>query len=509
MSLIILFKYLINLNTLLTQILFILTWIPKCKRGNNKVKNTKDKKPIGVSSKVDMSAMKTFKSINPFTGEIIAKYALDDNNLILDKLCKTLAVEATWRAVHVNKKTDLLIKLSALLLKRKGELARLMAEEMGKPVSQGASEIEKCIVCCKYYIEHSAHYLADETLETDASESYISFDPLGCILAIMPWNYPFWQVIRFAVPNLTVGNTIILKHADNVLGCAAAIQQLFLDAGYPLGSIQTITVAHEQIEAIIANDLIKGVTLTGSTQAGSVVAALAGRHLKKTILELGGNNACVVLNDANLDKYLPVMVRARMSNTGQSCIAAKRFIVVAEIYTIFLEKFTKAIAQLKVGDPLDEATEIGVLARLDLAVNLKEQVDNSVAMGAIVQVGNKINECAFAPTIVTNVTEDMALFKEETFGPVAVIVKAKDENDALALAGNTHYGLGTMIFTENTVKAVKFANALEDGAIFINEMVKSDPRLPFGGTKKSGYGKELSKDGMLEFVNKKVIYINK
>jgi len=494
---------------LLTQTLFILTWIPKCERGNNKAKNIKHKKPIGVPSIVNLFLMKTFKSINPFTGKTIATYPIDSNVMILDKLDRTREVQASWGAVRIEKKITLLEKLTVLLSERKGVFAKLMAEEMGKPISQGRSEIEKCIVCCNYYIAHSAHYLADEKIETDASESYISYDPLGCILAIMPWNYPFWQVVRFAVPNLTAGNTIILKHADNVLGCAGAIQELFIDAGYPKGSIQTITVAHEQIEAIIANEVIKGVTLTGSTKAGTAVAAIAGKNLKKTVLELGGNNACVVLKDANLDKYLSVMVRARMSNTGQSCIAAKRFIVVAEIYATFLEKFTKAVVQLKVGDPLHEATEIGVLARPDLGANLKDQVANSIAMGAVVHLGNEVNECAFTPTIITNVTADMPLFKEETFGPIAVVINAANEEEALTLAKETKYGLGTMIFTESIAKATEFARTLEDGAVFINEMVKSDPRLPFGGTKKSGYGKELSKDGMLEFVNKKVIYINK
>ncbi|MGB2684771.1 MAG: aldehyde dehydrogenase family protein, partial [Olleya sp.] len=362
---------------------------------------------------------------------------------------------------------------------------------------------------CDFYIANADNFLSDQIIKTEASESFISYDPLGTILAIMPWNYPFWQVFRFAVPTLTAGNVGLLKHASNSTGTAIAIQKLFIDAGYPEGCFQALLINHKDLEAVIQNDIVKAVTLTGSEKAGKSIAAVAGKSLKKTVLELGGNNACVVLDDANLDKYLDTMVSARMQNNGQSCIAAKRFIVTEIIYDTFLEQFTKKVKALKYGSPEDKDTYMSVMAREDLAEELEKQVTKSLKKGATVHYGNTREKAKYQPTIITNVTPGMPVFDEETFGPVAAIIKAKDKQDALQLAKNSRFGLGTMIFTEDIDGIYDNISQIPDGALFINEMVKSDPRLPFGGTKASGYGRELSKEGILEFVNTKTVYINK
>ena len=378
---------------------------------------------------------------------------------------------------------------------------------MGKPITESTSEIEKCMYLCDFYAENASILLADDIIETDAKESFISYDPLGCILGIMPWNFPFWQAFRFAVPTLTAGNTVVLKHASNVTGCALTIEKIFEEAGYPKGCFSTLIANHDTIENIIKNDVIKAVSLTGSEKAGRAIAKIAGEQLKPTVLELGGNNACVILNDANLDEHLNTIVKARMQNTGQSCIAAKRFIVEADIYDKFLNKFTEQVKTLKIGDPLLDDTKIGTLARKDLADTLEEQIEASVAKGAKVHYGNTRNNTYYQPTILTEVTQDMPVFTEETFGPIAAIIKVSDKNEAYKLVSNTKFGLGTMIFTEAVEEARHKIVDIEDGAFFINDMVKSDPRLPFGGTKNSGYGRELSREGILAFTNKKTVYV--
>lgn len=417
------------------------------------------------------------------------------------------SVQKEWSDKTIVERCELLQNVSELLLDRKEEYAKLISMEMGKPISQSIAEIEKCAWACDFYAFNAEDLLADEIIETDTEESFISYDPLGCILAVMPWNYPFWQVIRFAAPTLTAGNTGILKHAQNVPGCSMALAQLFLDAGYPKGCFQAILAGHGEIEELIANDGIKAVTLTGSEKAGKGIAQAAGKNLKKTVLELGGNNACIVFEDANLDKYLDTMVQARMQNTGQSCIAAKRFIVCPEIYDEFLERFVGATKKLNAGNPMDKDTYIGVLARPDLADTLKEQVDKSLEKGAKLIVGNEKDGAFFEPTILTKVTPGMPAFDEETFGPVAAIIKAENRKHAIELANNSRYGLGSMLFTEDIEGALELIPEISDGAFFINDMVKSDPRLPFGGTKASGYGRELSREGILAFVNKKTVYI--
>lgn len=451
--------------------------------------------------------MSTIWSKNPFTGEKIESYEQDTSHSIKQKTELVQSIQEEWSNKTIKERCELLENVSELLLERKEEYAVMMTSEMGKPISQSIAEIEKCAWACDFYAFNAEDLLADEIIETDAGESFISYDPLGCILAVMPWNYPFWQVIRFAAPTLTAGNTAILKHAQNVPGCAKALEKLFLDAGYPKGCFQSILAGHEEIEELIANETIKAVTLTGSEKAGRGIAQIAGKNLKKTVLELGGNNACIVFEDADIEKHLDTMVKARMQNTGQSCIAAKRFIVFDGLYDAFVQKFTEATKQLVSGDPKEKETYIGVLAREDLAKSLKEQVDKSLEKGAQLVMGNKMEGAYFEPTILTEVVPGMPAFDEETFGPVAAIVRAKDRADAIALANNSNYGLGAMLFTEDIEGALDLIPRISDGAFFINDMVKSDPRLPFGGTKASGYGRELSREGILAFVNKKTVYI--
>tara|TARA_R110000744_G_scaffold158546_1_gene274504 strand:+ start:264 stop:1625 length:1362 start_codon:yes stop_codon:yes gene_type:complete len=453
--------------------------------------------------------MEYVESVNPYDGKSLEKYKIFSDDDIDKVLAKTEQVFQNWKNESVEHRAGLLKKLAKALLKNKKAYAQLMSKEMGKPINQGISEIEKCTWACDFYAKNAVRFLADDLIDTEADESFISYDPIGCVLAIMPWNFPFWQVIRFAAPTLTAGNTVILKHASNVTGCAMALQELFLSAGYPEGSFQTIIADHQKLESIIGNSIVQGVTLTGSEKAGRAIAAQAGKHLKKCVLELGGNNACIVWEDADLDKYMDTMVMARMQNTGQSCIAAKRFIVVEAIYEEFLRKFAKRVQSLKFGDPLDKHTDIGVMAREDLAKTLEEQVKDSLDKGAQVKIGNKRDGAYYEPTVLTGVLPGMPAFDEELFGPVAAVVKAKDRKEAVVMAANSKFGLGSMLFTEDIKSARKIIGDIPDGAFFINEMVKSDPRLPFGGTKASGFGRELSMEGILEFVNKKTVYIRK
>lgn len=449
------------------------------------------------------------KTKNPYTNNILETYKLYTERKVGSIIETAERQFANWHTTKSKERTKYLEALANILHNNLEVYSTLITKEMGKPISESRAEIEKCIYLCDFYIKNAEYLLADALIETEATESFISYDPLGVILAIMPWNYPFWQVFRFAVPTITAGNTALLKHASNVTGCALIIEQIFSDAGYPNGCFQTLLVEHKQIESIIAYDAIKAISLTGSEKAGRSIAAIAGKHLKKTVLELGGNNACIVLNDADLDIHLDTMVKARMQNTGQSCIAAKRFIVVESIYDEFLEKFTKKVKNLNSGDPLNDTTEVGVLAKNDLADTLEKQIIDSVNAGATVHFGNSRDNSYYEPTILTNVKPGMSVFDEETFGPLAAVTKVKNTNKAYELAVNSKYGLGTMIFTRNTEAAVARISQIEDGAFFINELVKSDPRLPFGGTKASGYGRELSKEGLMEFVNKKTVYINK
>ncbi|WP_299604540.1 NAD-dependent succinate-semialdehyde dehydrogenase [uncultured Aquimarina sp.] len=443
----------------------------------------------------------------PFTGEVLNTYDLFTDDQIENALEKSAETFTSWRKVTLKEKVEMLARLSDILEENKKVCANLITLEMGKPFKQSIAEIDKCIWLINFYAKNAEQFLSDELIETDAEESFISKDPLGIIFGIMPWNYPFWQALRFAIPTITAGNTIVLKHANNVLGSALMIEDIFRKAGYPEYCFQTIIATHDQVEDIIGDDRIKGVSFTGSEKAGKKIAELAGKYLKKIVLELGGSNACIISEDADLDKYIDTIVKARLQNTGQSCIAAKRYIVEEKIYDKFLEYYNNGIQKLKFGDPLHHETDIATMAREDLAEEVEQQITESVNKGAKIFIGGKRDKAYIEPTILTDVTPDMPVFNEEVFGPVASIIKAENLKHAIQLASNSKYGLGTMVFTEDQQKVRELISEIPDGALFVNEMVKSDPRLPFGGTKASGYGRELSKEGILEFVNKKTVYI--
>ena len=412
----------------------------------------------------------------------------------------------SWKTTSFSERSKLLQNLAKELKKNSREYAKDISLEMGKPISQSIAEIEKCAWVCDYYAENAEKQLSNEIIKTDASESYVSFEPLGVLLAVMPWNYPFWQVFRFAAPALMAGNIAVLKHASNVMKSAANIQKAFERAGFPKDCFQSLVIGSDKVEAIIRDPRVKAVTLTGSNPAGSAVASVAGEEIKKTVLELGGSNALVVFEDANLEETVKTCVMARFQNTGQSCIAGKRLLLHKNIAEDFLEEFTKQVRELKSGDPMDEETFIGVLAREDLAKDIEEQVQKSLDMGAEIILGGNRDSAYYEPSILINVKPGMPVFDEETFGPVIGVTTFKDEKEALELANHSNYGLGVSVFTEDLDFAKKLIPQFEDGAVFINDLVKSDPRLPFGGTKSSGYGRELSEHGIREFVNRKTVY---
>jgi len=449
----------------------------------------------------------TFKSINPYNQEEISTYDEHSDTEVDNILTKADAAFKSWREVPITERCGHLKKASGLLTDNKNDYARTMTLEMGKPIKESVSEIEKCAWVCEFYAENAERFLADQVIKTDASESFISHDPLGPVLAIMPWNFPFWQVFRFAAPSLMAGNVGLLKHASNVFGCATHIEELLKEAGFPEGAFQNLFIHHEKVEDVISDERVKAATLTGSERAGSAVAGQAGRNIKKTVLELGGSNSFIVWEDADMEKAVDTGVTARMMNSGQSCIAAKRFILVGDTHEKFLPAFTEKVKELKNGNPLEEGTDIGPLARVDLAETLEQQVNDSINKGAQLLIGGKRDDAYYEPTILTNVQPGMPAFDEETFGPVASFIRADSEEQAFELAAESKYGLGTTVFTGDKDRALKSAGMVPDGAYFINELVKSDPRLPFGGTKSSGYGRELSREGILEFVNKKTVYV--
>lgn len=448
-----------------------------------------------------------FTSINPYNGEQVGLYTGQSPKETEEMLNRSGEVFKTWSREPLSYRTELIKKAGQVLRDNLEEYARMITSEMGKPIVESRAEVNKCAWVCDYYAENAAGFLAPEEVKTDATHSFVRHDPIGAVFAIMPWNFPFWQVFRFAAPTLTAGNTGILKHAPNVFGCAVKIEEVFTKAGYPEGVFQNLIVHHDQTEAIIAHDAVKAVTLTGSEMAGSAVAQLSGKYIKKSLLELGGNNAFIVLEDADVDRAVKTAVTARMLNGGQSCIAAKRFILLESVYDEFVTKFTDAVSKLKAGDTKDNATEVGPLARKDLADQLHRQVKDSIAQGATLLVGGEQNGCFHEPTILGDVRPGMVAFEEETFGPLAAIIKAKNVEEAFFLSEQSKYGLGVSVFTKDTAKAVELAGKVSDGAFFVNELVKSDPRLPFGGNKRSGYGRELGREGMMEFINKKVVYV--
>ena len=417
--------------------------------------------------------------------------------------------QLSWRNLSIQNRISFLPQLAQLLLENKEEYATCITTEMHKPISQAIAEVEKCALLCNYYYENAESFLAIKSIKADASESFVAYEPLGVILGVMPWNFPFWQVFRFAVPTLIAGNTVVVKHASNVPKSAELIQSIFEQAGFPKGCYQDLPIPSSEVAKVIANPIIKAVSLTGSEQAGVAVATEAGKHLKKCVLELGGNNAFIVLEDANLEKAVATAVNARMQNAGQSCIAAKRFFIQENIAAEFIAQFKVAIQNLEKGNPLAIETQIGSLARPDLAEELEVQVQKSIQMGAKLIIGGNRKEAFYEPTLLTEVTTEMPVFKEETFGPVAAITIFKTIDEAIELSNQSEFGLGVSIFTQDIDFIKTKISAFNEGAVFVNEMVKSDPRLPFGGVKKSGYGRELAKEGIKEFVNIKTVVINK
>jgi len=444
----------------------------------------------------------TFQSINPATGDVLETFAETSPDALEGILERADRASRDWRRRPVAERAERLWAAARLLRERKDAYARTMALEMGKPLAQGAAEAEKCAWACDYYAEHGAAFLADERREADGSRSYVRFEAIGPVLAIMPWNFPFWQVFRFAAPALVAGNAGLLKHAPNVSRCALEIEGVFREAGFPDGLFRAVFLENEAVGSVIADARVRAVTLTGSDRAGSQVAQQAGRHLKKTVLELGGSDPFIVLEDADLVKAAQVAAEARLINSGQSCIAAKRFIVVERVADRFLERFTAEMRTRRVGDPLDPRTQIGPQARLDLRANLHRQVEESARRGAQVVLG-----AFYPPTVLVAVEPGMPAFDEETFGPVAAVIRARDEGDAIRIANASVYGLGAAVWTEDTKRGERVARDIEAGSVFVNGLVKSDPRLPFGGVKRSGYGRELSEYGLREFTNIKTVWV--
>jgi succinate-semialdehyde dehydrogenase/glutarate-semialdehyde dehydrogenase len=449
------------------------------------------------------------KSINPFTNEVIGEfpeYSEAETEKILQKAAQAFKA---WKETSFEVRKALMMRTSQLLNKNIETYAGAMTSEMGKPIRESRAEVEKCAWVCEYYAENAQDFLGKDIVKTDADLSYVSYEPLGTILGIMPWNFPFWQVFRFAVPTIMAGNTVLLKHASNVQISAGLIEEIFKEAGFPDQTLTNLVLGSGRMENIIRNDVVKAVSLTGSESAGEKVAETAGKTLKKTVLELGGSNAFIVFEDADIDKAAETGVRARFQNAGQSCIAAKRFILIKKISDQFIEQFIGRVKKLKVGDPAGENTDIGPLASISQAEKVEEQVRESVSMGAKLKFGGQRNGAFFQPTVALDVTCDMPLFKEEVFGPVAPVIIAEDREQAIAYANDSKFGLGVTVFTNDQVGFDDLSSEFHDGAVFINGLVKSDPRLPFGGTRRSGFGRELAAQGIREFVNVKSVWIRK
>lgn len=450
------------------------------------------------------------KSINPATGKTIKEYKEFTDSQIETTLKNAQSDFIVWRNQSFTKRARLLNKVAQILKKNKEKYARIMTLEMGKPIKQAIAEVEKCALVCEYFALHAEKFLQDEQIKTEYQKSYVSFEPLGTILAVMPWNFPFWQVLRAAAPILMAGNTMILKHASNVSGCALAIEKIFKEAEFEKGVFQTVLISGSETEKLIEDERIAAVTLTGSTEAGKKVAETSGRNLKKVVLELGGSDAFIVLKDADIEKATAIATTARLINNGQSCIAAKRFIVEKPVYEKFKKAFVENFSKIKTGDPIKLETDLGPIAREDLMLEIEKQVQESIAKGAKILIGGKRfgeKGCFYEATILDNITKGMVAYEEEIFGPVASIIVAKDEEDVIKIANDTVFGLGSSLWTKNIKKGEKLASQIEAGCVFINDMVKSDPRLPFGGIKESGYGRELGCYGIKEFVNIKTIVV--
>ena len=452
-----------------------------------------------------------FTASNPATGETVGTYPAHSTVEMRAALRRADKTWKSWRQTSFAERAGLIRGVGQLLRDRADRYGRLMALEMGKPIAAGRAESEKCATACDYYAAHAEQFLADEMISTDASRSYVHYEPLGPVLAVMPWNFPFWQVLRFAAPTLMAGNVALLKHAANVPGCALAIEELFRDAGFPGGIFTTLLIDHTQLRAAIRHSAVRAVTLTGSTAAGRIVARQAGERLKKTVLELGGSDPYIILEDADLDLAVETCVSSRLINSGQSCIAAKRFIVVAAVRDEFEQRFVERMRRAKMGDPLDESNDVGPQARRDLRDALHAQVQQSTSKGARCVLGGEIRSgpgAFYPPTVLTDVGKGMAAYEEELFGPVAAIIPVKNEKAAIKVANDSVFGLGAAVFTRDAARGERIAaTELAAGSCFVNASVRSDARLPFGGIKESGYGRELSHHGIREFVNVKTVYV--
>jgi len=452
----------------------------------------------------------SLQSINPTTGEVIETFEETSPHELERVREGAHRAFLEWRSVAFATRGQMMRRAAAILKARKADHARAMTLEMGKPIGQAEAEVEKCALTCEYYAEHAEAFLAEQPRETEAARSYVRFDPLGPVLAVMPWNFPFWQVFRFAAPALMAGNVAVLKHASNVSRCALRIEEVFRDAGFPRGVFSAVLIGSPSVGKLVADRRIVAVTLTGSDRAGSSIAEGAGRELKKTVLELGGSDPFIVLGDADIHAAAGTAADARLINSGQSCIAAKRFIVVEAVADAFLERFLEELRSRRMGDPLDPQTQVGPQARVDLRDSLHHQVLESIERGAQRLLGGEMpagRGAFYPPTLLAAVDKGMPAFDEETFGPVAAVIRAKDEADAVRLANDSVFGLGASVWTQDRARAERVAAQIEAGCVFVNGMVKSDPRLPFGGIKRSGYGRELSEYGLREFVNIKSVWI--
>ncbi len=450
------------------------------------------------------------EAINPASGERIREYAEDSPAEVDRKLARAGSAYGAWRRTTFAERASLMRRAGAILRERLTELAKLMTSEMGKTLVSAEAEVEKCALCCDHFAEHAERYLAPEEVASDASHSFVRFDPMGPVLAVMPWNFPFWQVFRFAAPGLMAGNVGLLKHASNVPGCALAIEDVFRSAGFPEGGFTTLMIGSREVRRVIEHPVIQAVTLTGSEPAGISVASQAGAVLKKVVLELGGSDPFVVLADADPVQAAQAAAKARCINNGQSCIAAKRFIVEEPIAARFEEALVASMAALKVGDPMNRATDVGPMAREDLLADLQSQVDRTIAAGArLLTGGRRLDRRGnyYAPTVLAGVEPGMPAFDEETFGPVGAVIRASDAAHAVELANRSCFGLGASLWTGDVKRGEALAAEIEAGCVFVNGPVKSDPRLPFGGIKRSGYGRELAAYGIREFVNIKTVWV--
>ncbi len=451
----------------------------------------------------------SMKSTNPATGEVLREFPTHSAADVEAKLAKAAALFPSFSPrARLAERLTWLSRAADILIRDKGRFAKMMTLEMGKPIAQAESEVEKCALGCRHYAENAEAYLADEHIKTEKSASYVRYLPIGPVLAVMPWNFPFWQVFRFAAPALAAGNIGLLKHASNVPECALAIEEIFREAGFPDGAFQTLLIPSSMVNSVVADPRVRATTLTGSEGAGSKVAEASGKHLKRTVLELGGSDPFIVMPSADLDLAIRTAVTARVQNTGQSCIASKRFIIHADIYIPFVQKFTAAMGALKIGDPMDRTVQVGPLATPEIRDELAQQVADTIKAGAECLTGGKIPPgpgAFYEPTVLGFIPEDAPAFYDELFGPVASVFRARDIDAAIKLANATRFGLGSSVWTNDRAEEARFVDEIEAGFTAINGMVASDPRLPFGGVKASGYGRELAAAGMREFLNAKTV----